>query len=321
MFLMANDSDGFNRWDAAQTLTRKVLLTMVGDYHKGVEMAVPDGLLQAFADTLRSETVEPGLIAEVLSLPSLSYLGDFMDRVDVDGLHLARETLRIAIGRALNEDLNAVYERLREHGEYQPSPDAIGRRSLKNRVLSYLAVGEGAAGAERCRAQYERQHNMTDVMAALALLADSDHEARDAVLVDFEQRWRHDPLVMDKWFGVQAMSTRADTLDRVHSLMGHAAFSMRNPNKVRALIGAFANGNPVRFHAADGSGYAFLQEQVLALDAPNPQIAARLLRAISRWRRYDDTRQAKMRSVLEAIVAAKVSKDVYEIASKSLEDT
>jgi aminopeptidase N len=170
-----------------------------------------------------------------------------------------------------------------------------------------------------CEAQYRAQHNMTDVMAALALLADSEHPSREEVLVDFERRWRSDPLVMDKWFAVQAMSSRVDTLDRVHSLMGHPAFSMRNPNKVRALIGSFANANPVRFHAADGSGYAFLQEQVLALDPANPQIAARLLRAISRWQRYDEGRQAQMRAALEAVVAAKVSRDVYEIAVKSLE--
>jgi aminopeptidase N len=319
MFLLAHDSDGFNRWDAAQTLLRRVLLDMVGRYREGVEMVVPDGLLEALASVLRNGDGDRALTAEILSLPSLGYLGDFMSTVDVDGLHLARETLRVSIGRALHAELESVYGSLQESGPYEVDPQAIGRRSLKNCALAYLMAADGLAGGERCRAQYEAQHNMTDVIAALARLADSDHPAREAVLADFERRWRTEPLVMDKWFSVQAVSDRSDTLERVQRLMEHPAFSIGNPNKVRALIGAFASGNPVRFHAADGAGYAFLERQVLDLDAANPQIAARLLRAITRWRRYDEGRQEKMRAVLEHVVATKVSKDVYEIASKSLD--
>jgi aminopeptidase N len=160
---------------------------------------------------------------------------------------------------------------------------------------------------------------MTDVMAALALVADGNHPARAEVLADFAARWQQDPLVMDKWFAVQASAVRPAVLQEIRDLMQHGAFSLTNPNKVRALIGTFANANPVRFHAPDGSGYRFLAEQVLALDPLNPQIAARLLRSLSRWRRYDRDRQAYMRLALEDIVAAQVSRDVYEIASKSLE--
>jgi aminopeptidase N len=319
MFLMAKDGDGFNRWDASQTLARRILLEMAGQFREGVEMDVPDGLLQAFRAALASGTAEPALTAEVLALPSLAYLGDFMATVDVDALHLARQTLRVAVGHALEDELRTTYEKLQVYGPYRPTPEAIGRRSLKNRVLGYLAVATGTAGGELCDAQYRAQHNMTDVMAALALLADSDHASRETALADFERRWRDDPLVMDKWFAVQAMSSRADALRQVRRLMEHPAFSLRNPNKVRALIGSFANANPLRFHAADGSGYEFLQEQVLALDPANPQIAARLLRVLSRWERYDEGRQAKMRAVLESVLAAKVSKDVYEIAAKSLD--
>ena len=319
MFLMANDSDGFNRWDAAQTLARRVLLGMVEQYQRGIEMSVPDGFVEACRGALLSRDAEPALIAEVLSLPTLGYLGDFMTTVDTDALHLARETLRITLGRTLNAELRQVYATMDDTGPYRPSAEAIGRRSLKNRALAYLIAVGDETGAELCRRQYDAQHNMTDVVAALSLLADSDHPARTQVLADFERRWNRDPLVMDKWFAVQAMSSRADTLEQVHRLMGHAAFSMRNPNKVRALIGSFANANPLRFNAADGSGYAFLETQVLALDPSNPQVAARLLRAISRWRRYDSGRQAKMQGVLESIVSAKVSRDVYEIAAKCLE--
>ena len=319
MFLMAKDGDGFNRWDASQTLARRILLEMAGQFREGVEMDVPDGLLQAFRAALAAGTAEPALTAEVLALPSLGYLGDFMATVDVDALHLARQTLRVAVGHALEDELRTTYHKLQLDGPYRPTPEAIGRRSLKNRVLGYLAVATGTAGGELCHAQYRAQHSMTDVMAALALLADSDHASRETALADFERRWRDDPLVMDKWFAVQAMSSRADALVQVRTLMQHPAFSLRNPNKVRALIGSFANANPLRFHAADGSGYEFLHEQVLALDPANPQIAARLLRVLSRWQRYDEARQAKMRTVLESVLAAKVSKDVYEIAAKSLD--
>ena len=319
MFLLAHDSDGFNRWDAAQTLLRRVLLDMVGRYREGVEMVVPDGLLEALASALCSGNGDHALTAEILSLPSLAYLGDFMPTVDVDGLHLARETLRVSIGRALHAELESIYTSLQESGPYEVDAQAIGRRSLKNCALGYLMAADGLAGGDRCRAQYQARHNMTDVIVALARLADSEHPAREEVLADFEQRWQTEPLVMDKWFSVQATANRSDTLERVRQLMEHPAFSISNPNKVRALIGAFASGNPVRFHAADGAGYAFLEQQVLRLDAANPQIAARLLRAITRWRRYDEGRQEKMRAILERVVAAKVSKDVFEIASKSLD--
>ena len=319
MFLMANDSDGFNRWDAAQTLSRRVLLSLVAAHQAGDRMIVPEGLVDAFRGVLLSQSVAPGLAAEVLALPGLSYLGDFMSTVDIEALHLAREAVRRAIGQQLGGELRALYQRLHDDGAYEPSPEAIGRRSLKNAALSYLMASGDAEDAELCHRQYLRQHNMTDVMAALRLFSDSEHAARGEVLADFEARWASDPLVMDKWFSVQAVSSRADTLAQVRRLMTHEAFSMRNPNKVRALIGAFANANPLRFHADDGSGYEFLVEQVLALDSANPQIAARLLRAMSRWQRYDQARQEKMRAQLETVVATKVSKDVYEIAAKSLD--
>ena len=319
MFLMANDSDGFNRWDAAQILSRRMLLDMVASLQAGREPQVSDGLVDAFRGALLDEDAEPALIAEVLGLPGIGYLGDFMDTVDVDGLHQARELLRRTVGNVLNAELQSVYRRLDDRSPYEPTPEAIGRRSLKNRVLGYLMAADDPGVGELCHAQYQAQHNMTDVMAALALLADSDYAAKEAVLADFEQRWQTDPLVMDKWFAVQAMASHKDTLQNVKRLMGHPAFSLQNPNKVRALIGSFSSGNPLRFHAADGSGYAFLKDQVMALDSANPQIAARLLRVMARWRRYDSGRQALMRSALETIIEAKVSKDVYEIAAKSLD--
>jgi aminopeptidase N len=319
MFLMAHDADGFNRWDAAQTLLRRSLLQMAGAYRAGVGMVVAPGLIDAFARVLSQDDVEPAVIAEVFSLPSVSYLGDFMPVVDVEALHAAREALRAEIGNALFDALLARYHALDDDAPYAPTPEAIGRRSLKNVILGLLLAGDPMAGGSLCEEQYERQHNMTDVMAALALLADSRLPARARVLDDFEQRWRRDPLVMDKWFAVQAMSSQPETLARVRALMAHPAFSIGNPNRVRALIGTFANGNPLRFHAGDGSGYRFVGEQVKALDAGNPQVAAPLVRTLSRWRRFDADRQARMRAVLEDIVASGASRDVFEVASKSLQ--
>ena len=320
MLLMSADSDGFNRWDAGQTLLRRTLLGMVEQRQASQAMQLPDALVGALRSALLDEDAEAALSAEVLTLPGIGYLGDFMPTVDIDGLYSARETLRQRVASDLREDLLGRYAQLSDPGEYRVSPEAIGRRSLRNRVLGYLMSLDGDAEVARLVLdQYHARHNMSDVMAALALIADSDHPARAEVLADFSARWKHDPLVMDKWFAVQAQAVRPHVLDEIHTLMEHAAFSLTNPNKVRSLIGAFAAGNPVRFHADDGSGYRFLGEQVLALDPLNPQIAARLLRSLSRWQRYDEGRQAHMREALQQVVASRVSKDVYEIASRSLE--
>ncbi len=322
MFLMAHDSDGFNRWDAAQTLAQRSILALVERHAAGADMTAPEPFIEAFAHTLADQESEHALLAEVLALPAESYLGDQMEVVDVDGIHAARQALRVHIGTRFAAELSARYDALVETGAYQPTPEAIGRRSLKNLCLSYLMAADAPGGVQRCLDQYRAGHNMTDVMAALALIADSDLPERTKALADFDRNWRHDPLVMDKWFSVQAMAaSRACVLYDIHGLMRHPAFSIKNPNKVRALIGAFAMGNVPRFHAADGSGYAFLVEQILALDALNPQIASRLSRNLSRWRRHDQGRQIHMRAALERLAGAPgVSKDVYEIASKSLKD-
>jgi aminopeptidase N len=320
MFLMARDSDGFNRWDAGQTLAQRVMLGMIATYRDDAELAVPELLVTAFADALTRDAGDPALLAEVLTLPGESYLGDQMAQVDVDGIHLARRAVKRRVAEALQQQLLDGYERHRTSGPYRPDPADIGRRSLKNLLLGYLMAGDSTVAHDLCRAQYRAGENMTDVMAALALVADGELAERGEILDDFATRWRNDPLVMDKWFSVQAMSSRLDTLQRVQALMTHHAFSIRNPNKVRALIGAFCSGNPVRFHAADGTGYAFLADRVLELDPLNPQVAARLLRTLARWRRFDPARQALMHQQLTRVAAAQVSKDVYEVASKSLAD-
>ncbi len=315
MFLMAHDSDGFNRWDAAQTLAQRVVLARIG----APDEPLPEGFVTAFRKALTDPAADRALIAEVLTLPSESYLGDQLAQVDVDGIHAAREAVKGALASALRDDLLRVYHELADEGPYDSDPASIARRSLRNLTLAYLMHAPEAEVETLCLAQYRAAHNMTDVMAALALIADSDHPEREAVLGDFRARWTDDPLVLDKWLSVQAAARRPDTLGRVIALMDDPAFSIRNPNKVRALIGAFA-GNVVRFHASDGAGYTFLADRVLELDPLNPQVAARMLRVMARWRRYDPARQALMRHELERVATAPgLSRDSYEVAAKSLE--
>jgi len=322
MFLMARDSDPFNRWDAAQTLAQRLLLALVIASQRGLAVTIPAGFTQAFRTALLDPQADKGLLAEVLSLPSETYLGDQMEVVDVDAIHSVREALRGQLALALREPLLRVYEALRETDDYDILPTSIGRRALKNLCLAYLARLPDAEARELCMRQFRTGHNMTDVVAALAALSHCVCPEREQALQEFGRRWEGDPLVMDKWFTIQATSQLPDTLDRVQTLLGHPAFSLRNPNKVRSLVGAFCAGNPVRFHAADGAGYRFLVDRVLELDRLNPQVAARLLRGMTRWRRFDQQRQHLMQSELQRVVdTAGLSSDVFEIATKSLEQT
>jgi len=315
MFLIAHDSDGFNRWDAAQTLAQRVLLGMVAK----PDAPVPEGFITAFGTALSDRAADRSLLAEILTLPSESYLGDQMQTVDVDGIHAAREALKTRIATVLRTDLLAVVDENRETGPFELTPLAIGRRSLKNLCLGYLMQGGEAQAHALCQQQVAAGRNMTDVFAALRLLIDEGGAAGEEALADFYEQCKEDQLVLDKWLALQATSKRADTLERVSRLLNHPAYSITNPNRVRSLVGAFCMGNQHRFHAGNGAGYRFLADRVLELDPVNPQIAARLLQAIVRWRRFDSVRQRLMRSALERILeVADLSADVYEVASKSL---
>ncbi len=316
MFLMAHDSDGFNRWDAAQTLAQRILLRLVED----PAYRFPGRLIDAYRRTLNDETTDKALLAEILTLPSESYLGDQMERVDVEAVHRARTQLRVEVAGQLRADLLHVYRDNQTSGPYEVDSASIARRRFRNLCLGYLMELKEDEIYSLCDSQYRQGQNMTDVVAALSLIADGDAPQREPLLEDFYGKWKNDPLVLDKWFTVQAVSSRPDTLSRVCDLMDHPAFSIRNPNRVRSLIGAFCSANPVRFHNADGSGYAFLVDRVLELDRLNPQVAARLLRIMARWKRYDEQRGRLMQDQLQRVLSVDgVSKDVYEIATKSLE--
>ncbi|MCU7844074.1 MAG: aminopeptidase N [Candidatus Thiodiazotropha sp. (ex Monitilora ramsayi)] len=319
MFLMARDSDDFNRWDAAHTLSQRTLLDLVANIQAGKPLSIDMGYVEAFAKALNDEQADKALLAEVLSLPSESTIGDKMDVVDVEAIHNAREWLKHELATRLREDLLRIYSTHCQPGDYDIEHASMARRSLKNLALNLLMQLNEPEVNELCMNQFQAANNMTDVMAALSALVNTDCPQRDEALAAFETKWHDDPLVMDKWFSVQANAKLPGTLQQVKSLMTHPAFSLRNPNKVRSLVGVFCSANLIHFHAADGSGYEFLTDHVLALDSLNPQIAARMLRIMSRWRRYDVHRQALMKAQFERVLAkSDVSKDVFEIASKSL---
>ena len=319
-FRLAHDSDDFNRWNAGQTLAIRTILALVQERRLGGTWTLPESFSAAFGQALTSDA-DPALLAQVLILPSESDLAEQMDVVDVDGIHAARCFVRRILAERLQEPLLAIYQTLhrQERDGYHIDAAAMGRRALKNVCLDYLMQLGDAALRARCLEQFHTAGNMTDELGALAALIHDESSERTEALAAFYARWRHEALVVDKWLTLQAISRLPDTLTVIRGLMTHEAFNLRNPNKVRALIGAFSQANPWHFHAADGSGYTFLADRILDLNAFNPQIAARLMTAFTRWRQYDPIRQQEMRAQLERILAApELSPDVYEIAAKSL---
>lgn len=311
--LIAHDTDAFARWEAAQKFALDTILAQVGQS----ENVLDPQLVSAFRGLLTDKDADPALIAEALMLPSEDYLADQMDVVDVDGIHQARQFVKQGLASALADEFAQGYQRFNDGAVYSKSPSAMARRSLKNVCLSYLS--ELSQGLDLARGQLQSSDNMTDTLAALKALVFNRAEGAEQALVDFEKQWKDDALVMDKWFAIQAMTPGSATVYQVEALMNHSAFSLKNPNKVRSLIGAFSMGNPTGFHSADGRGYRFHADQIIALNALNPQIAARMAGAFNRWKRYDDDRQALMKSELQRIQASgNLSPDVYEIVSNAL---
>jgi aminopeptidase N len=315
--LMTHDSDAFVRWEAAQLLAQREILANVERNSGGAAMALGDRLVEAFRALLLDETSDPALIAEALTLPDEDYLGQQMQVIDVDGIHAARQFVKTGLAQSQADLLATRYAELAAAGPYDKSPASMARRSLRNVCLSYLVLTAG--GFERAESQLSGSDNMTDTLAALQGLVRAQAPGAAAALQAFEERWRDDALVMDKWFAIQATVPAADTVDRVRALMEHPAFSLTNPNKVRSLLGAFAMMNPTGFHASSGAGYRLHADQVIALNGLNPQVAARMASAFNAWTRYDEPRQALMRAELERVGAAPgLSPDVAEIVQSAL---
>jgi len=331
LFLMAHDTDGFNRWNAAQQLGVEVLQELLADYQAGRKLVLEQGVIDAFASILqtsidkseRDDEQDKAAVAQLLTLPTESYLAELSDEIDVAGIHAVREFANNTLARALAKQFSTVYQLNASPEPYAADADGIARRALKNTCLGYLIRGGELRWLQTCNEQFEAGDNMTDVSAALRLLVNSEMpeavQLREQALRAFYEQWQHEALVVDQWFSVQATSVLPGTLDHVKELMQDQAFDIKNPNKVRALISAFANGNPVQFHDASGSGYEFLADRIIELDGLNPQIASRLVTPLSRWRKFGAERQVKMRGALERVggVSA-LSKDVREVVGKSL---
>ena len=318
-FLMARDSDPFNCWEAGQKLATGIILPLVDDSQAGRKPVLDEILVDAFRKVLTGTVEDPAFTALLLTLPSESWLAEQCEVVDPVAIHDARDFVRRSLAAALETAWLAGYEANGEHGEYRLDAAAMGRRSLKNLCLSYLMELPREEIRQGCMEQFTTAGNMTDAMAALQALTNCDCPEREPALDAFYRKWRDQPLVVDKWFSLQATSRLPDTLQRVERLMRHPDFDIRNPNRVRALIGAFCQGNPARFHEPGGAGYRFLADRVLELDGINPQVAARLLNPLTRWRRYDERRRQLIKTELERVLAAeKLSRDVYEVASKAL---
>ncbi|MDQ7731442.1 aminopeptidase N [Halomonas sp. SpR1] len=317
-FLLTHDSDGFNRWDAGQRLALLALDDLIAAHRNGVEKVMDSRVVDAFKALLNGPMSDKAVLAEMLTLPSEAYIAEQQPIVDVDAIHAAREFVRQSLAMALRDEFAAIYEANMSEEAYAPTPEQIAQRSLKNVALAYLMSIEDEQGLAWCEAQFAADHNMTDVRQALTQLVHSDRDdLASPALKAFGEKWAHDPLVMDQWFTVQVSRPQPDVLERVKYLMQHPAFSLKNPNRVRALIGAFAQ-NRVNFHRLDGQGYQLLADVVIELNRLNPEIAARLITPLTRWQRFDETRQALMRSELERIKQQPLSANVYEVVEKAL---
>ncbi|MGI1678127.1 MAG: aminopeptidase N [Cellvibrionaceae bacterium] len=328
--LIRLEQDGFSRWDACQSLGVKLIREMMAV--NDISKATTDmDFIAALREILLDESLDPAMVALMLSLPTEAYLSELSDVVDIDGIHSAREKIRFDIATQLADLLESVYERFNSNEKYQATAEQIARRSLKNTALQYLSMlsshGDAHKYVEKAITQYKTANNMTDTLGALRAIVNSKNDTAikyaDEALSDFYECFKDEPLAIDQWLMLQATSNNnveSTSLEKVKALMTHPCFSLKNPNKVRSLIGAFCNGNLVSFHAEDGSGYQFLGEQVKALNAINPQIASRLVTPLTRWKKYDEKRQQLMRKELEVIKAdPALSKDVFEVVSKSLQ--
>jgi aminopeptidase N len=307
--LLANDDDPFNRWEAAQRLATDIILKKGGKPSSAYLDAV----------SLLLKVKDPAFVAETLALPSETFLAEQMDVVDPDALHASRNSLRRALASHFKELFLEIYRKNSSDLPYSPDAASSGKRALRNLALSYLMELETADIVALCYEQFRQSNNMTEQSAALTALVNSTNASQRALALDsYYDQWKDEPLIVDKWLAVQAGSRLPGTLARVIELLVHPAFDIKVPNKVYSLIRAFA-ANHVRFHAADGGGYAFLADQVLALDKLNPQIAARIARGFDRWKRFDANRKKKSMAQLERIRdAAGLSKDVAEIVGKAL---
>lgn len=324
--LMSRDSDGFNRWEASQQLGLYTINDVIAAYQAGQQLAavsIDPALVNAYRQVLRDESLDKAMVAYILTLPTEAYLTELAEVVDVEAIHYSRAAVRAHIARELRDEFMAIYYAYDHQQTYQATAQAIAARSLKNVALGYLMLLDDDSFIRACEEQYRSANNMTDEMAALTQLVNTPtplaQQLAAPALVDFHRRWQQESLVVNQWLAVQASCVLPETLAKVKALQQHPTYDGKNPNKIRALISTFCNNNAINFHANAGAGYRFLADQIITLNTQNPQIAARLLTPLTKWKKYSPERQALMRAELQRIMAEPaLSKDVFEVVSKSL---
>ncbi|MDQ2070060.1 aminopeptidase N [Natronospira bacteriovora] len=317
--LMAHDDDDFNRWDAGQRLASRAILAAHEAILEGRPAAFPESIDRAFAALLADDKADPGLRAEAFKLPTEVWLAEQVEVVDPGAIAEARDALKAHLAERFRDDWRRLHEATRVSGPYRVTPEAIQQRKLNAVALDYLICDAGQADLERARQCFDEADNMSEQMAALRAIVLNGQSLSDQVLDAFYTQWQSQPLVVDKWFALQAMREDGDVLARVRELREHPAFSIRNPNKVRALFGSFANGNRRAFHARDGQAYEMMADVVLEVDALNPSIAARLVSVFNPWRRFEPVRRERMQAQIQRIAAADgLSRDVGEIVRRAL---
>jgi aminopeptidase N len=316
-FCMANETDDFNRWEAGQQLSTRLILSMVERINNNESLSLPAYYIDACRQTLNNKKLDKALIARAITLPSLSYVGEMMAVIDVDAIHQAREFIYSQLAKELSDDLLRVYKE-NTQSEFSLSPEDMAKRFLRNQALSYIMY-LGEQGESLALSQYQSADNMTDQMAAFRALVIHEAASAEKTIDDFYQQWQHDNLVMDKWFTVQATNPNKSTMEKVEQLFDHADFDIKNPNRVRSLLGAFCAANPVCFHDESGFGYRLLGRYIEILDSMNPQIAARLCSPLTRWKRHNKHRQSLMKAELQRLIELpKLSRDVAELVEKSI---
>jgi len=323
-FLMAHDTDAFNRWDAGQRLYRRAIETLASDPSLSPSDSRFSALMTSFGQLVTGQLADPALLAEALSIPGIEAVSEDHAVIHVDQLHQAIVSLKAALAHehqhALIELASGPLPGTRESAGFQVNSEAIAGRRLRNVCLSLLSALPPEQWLTLVLQRYFDADNMTDRIAALQILCDSVAAEREEVLTDFYRRWQDERLVIDKWFALQAMSTRDDTVEVVQALTQHQAFDLTNPNRARSVLGVFASSNTLRFHSSDGAGYQLVADYVLQLDQFNPQVAARLAVPLGRWQRFDANRAALMQRELQRLSEhPNLSADVFEIVSRSLQ--
>ncbi|HCG8569195.1 aminopeptidase N [Vibrio parahaemolyticus] len=318
IFLMKHATNDFARWDASQMLLAKYIRQNVNNVQTGSEVQLSEDLIDAFRGVLLDGNLEPAFIAQVFSLPSINEITGWYKQIDVDAVDTVLNSITVSLSAALEDELSATYHTLKQ-AEYTIDHAAIGKRALRNQCLQFLAHTD--KGNTLVKAQYEAANNMTDTIAAMSAANSAQLECREELMADYSDKWKHDGLVMDKWFALQGANPAEDALEKVKATMNHEAFSLKNPNRTRSLIGSFLAANPVRFHDKSGSGYQFAGEILRQLNDSNPQVASRMIDPMLKFRKYDEARQAMIRAELEKLKAMdNLAKDLFEKVTKALDE-